>query len=228
MAGAAKPDQAGHRRRLKERFLKAGPDGFADYELLELLLFLGIPRQDVRGLAKQLIQRFGGFGAVISASPASLSEVKGVGEGAIAALKTAQAAAVRLLRERIEGKSLLGSWQQVIDYLRADMAYRDEEHLRVLYLNTKNVLIADEVQQRGTVNHAPVYPREVAKRALALNASAVILVHNHPSGDPSPSRADVEMTREVREALKAVGIALHDHVVVGGQGFASLRTLGML
>ncbi len=225
---ADKPDYVGHRRRLKDRFLKTGPESFADYEIVELLLFLGIPRRDVRGMAKALIRTFGSFAAVIGASPERLVEVEGIGEGAIVTLKTAQAAAVRLLRAEIKDRPVMGSWQKVLDYLRADMAWRDEEHLRVLYLNTKNVLIADELQGRGTVNHAPVYPREIAKRALALNATAVILVHNHPSGDPTPSRADAEMTREVVAALKAVGVALHDHVVVGAAGFASLRGLGMM
>lgn len=227
-AAPATSDRVGHRGRLKDRFLGSGPESFADYELLELLLFLGIPRRDVRGLAKSLMRSFGSFAGVISASPERLREIKGIGESAVVAIKTVQAAAVRLLRDQLADRPLLGSWQKVLDYLRADMAFRDEEHLRVLYLNTRNVLIADELQSRGTVNHAPVYPREVAKRALALNATAVILVHNHPSGDPSPSRADAEMTREIQDALKAVGIALHDHVVVGSGGFASLRGLGTL
>lgn len=222
------PDYLGHRSRLKERFLKAGPEAFADYELLELLLFLAIPRRDVRSLAKALLKRFGGFAAVVDAPADRLKEIDGVGDGVIVALRTARASAVHLLRSDLAGRPVLGSWQKVIDYLTADMAWRAEEHVRVLYLNQKNTLIADELQHQGTVNQAAVYPREVAKRALELRATAVILAHNHPSGDPTPSAADIDLTRAVRDALKAVGVALHDHVVVARDGATSLRNLGKI
>jgi DNA repair protein RadC len=225
---APAPDYLGHRARLKERFLTSGPTALADYELLELLLFLAIPRRDVRSLAKALIKRFGGFAAVVDAPAERLKEVAGVGDGVVVALRTARAAAVHMLRSELAGRPVLGSWQKVIDYLTADMAWQAEEHVRVLYLNQKNVMIADELQHRGTVNQAAVYPREVAKRALELRASAVILAHNHPGGDPTPSATDIDLTRTVRDALKAVGVTLHDHVVVAREGAVSLRNLGKI
>jgi len=222
----ARPDHAGHRKRLRQRFLKGGPEALPDYELLELVLYGANPRGDTKPLAKRLLDTFGSFAGTIGAPPERLAAVKGMGDTGVATLKAVQAAAERLLLGEVKGRPVLGSWHKVLDYLRAAMAWRADEALRVLYLNQKNALIADEVQQKGTVNHAPVYPREVAKRALELGATAVILVHNHPSGDPTPSRGDVEITREVRDALKAVGVALHDHVVVGREGHASLRNLG--
>lgn len=222
------PHYLGHRQRLRERFLKAGGDDFADYELLELLLFMALPRGDVKPLAKALLKRFGSFAEVISAEPAALGEVDGVGDSAIAALKTVKAAALRMSRDEILDRPVLSTWQKLIDYCRASMAFAEAEHFRVLYLNRKNVLIADEVQQKGTVDHTPVYPREVMKRALEVGASALIMVHNHPSGDPTPSRADIDMTREVREAGEKLGITLHDHIIVGRQGNNSFRALGLL
>ncbi len=190
MATPDKPHYAGHRRRLRARFLKAGPEALADYELLELLLFFAQPRADVKPLAKALLQRFGGFAEVVSVEPERLAEVAGIGEAAIAALKIAQATALRLLRGEVIERPILGSWEKVVAYCRAAMAYGSTERFRILFLNRKNVLIADEVQQKGTVDHTPIYPREVVKRALELGASAIVMVHNHPSGDPTPSQGD--------------------------------------
>ncbi len=181
-----KPDYAGHRKRLRERFLTAGPNALADHELLELLLFLGRPRADVKPLAKALLRRFGGFAAVISAEPERLAEVRGIGESGIAALKTVQAAALRMMRDEVMERPILNAWDKVLAYCRASMGYGATEQFRILFLNNKNVLIADEVQQTGTVDHTPVYPREVVKRALELGASAIVMVHNHPSGEPKP------------------------------------------
>ncbi|MGH6720347.1 MAG: RadC family protein [Alphaproteobacteria bacterium] len=225
---APNPDHIGHRKRLKARFLKGGADALADYELLELLLFLAVPRRDMRATAKVLMRKFGSFAGVINAPADQLEKINGVAESVIVALRTAQASAVHLLRSELAGRPVLGSWQKVVDYLKADMAWRAEERVRIIYLNQKNVLIADELDERGTINQSAVYPREVARRALELRAAAVILVHNHPSGDPTPSAADIELTRAVRDALKAVDVALHDHVVVARDGVASLRSLGKL
>jgi len=225
--GVGKPHFAGHRARLRERFL-ANPEGLPDYELLELLLCLAQPRGDVKPLAKALIQRFGTFAEVIAADPARLRDVKGLGDTGVAALKTAEAAAVRLLRERVREAPVLSSWDRLLDYCRASMAYREIEQFRILFLDTKNRLIADELQQKGTVNHTPVYPREVVRRALELHATSVILVHNHPSGDPSPSKADIQMTLQIRNAAHAVGMTVHDHVIVGRAGHLSFKAQGLL
>ena len=227
-AVTAKPHYAGHRKRLQERFMKGGPEALPDYELLELLLFSALPRRDVKPLAKALLARFGSFAEVISADAPALAEVEGVGQATVVALKTVRAAALRLLRDEVMDRPVLSSWQQLIDYCRAAMAYEAAENFRILYLNRKNVLIADEVQQRGTVDHTPIYPREVVKRALELGASALIMVHNHPSGDDTPSADDIEMTREVREAGEKLGITLHDHVIVAKGGHNSFKSLGLL
>ncbi len=223
-----KPHYAGHRKRLRERLLKAGGDVMPDYELLELVLFMARPRGDVKPLAKALLKRFDSFAGVITAEPAHLAEVKGVGETTIGALKTIQAAAVRLVRDEVMDRPVLGNWQALIDYCRASMGHEKTERFRILFLNRKNVLIADEVQQKGTVDHTPVYPREAVKRALELGASALIMVHNHPSGDPTPSKADIEMTREVQAAGEKLGITLHDHVVVSKSGHSSFKAMGLL
>ncbi|MEE9139698.1 MAG: DNA repair protein RadC, partial [Alphaproteobacteria bacterium] len=191
-----KPHYLGHRRRLRERFLKGGAEALGDYELLELVLFLAQPRRDVKPLAKQLLARFGGFAGVISAQPEALREVPGLGEGGVAALKSVQAAALRLVREEVAERPVIGSWDKLLAYCRASMGREQIEQFRLLFLDHKNRLIADELQQTGTVDHVPVYPREVVKRALSLGASAIIMVHNHPSGDPTPSKGDIEMTRE--------------------------------
>ncbi len=225
---AEAPHYLGHRKRLKEKFLKHGAERLADYELLELLLFLALPRRDVKPMAKALLKRFGSFAEVVSADAARLREVKGVGEATLVALKTVQAAAIKLTREQVIEKPLIGSWQALLDYCRAAMAYGKKEQFRILFLDKKNVLIADERQQEGTVDHTPVYPREVIKRALELGASAIIMVHNHPSGDPTPSRDDIEMTLEVMEAGKKLGIKLHDHIVIAKSGHTSVKTVGLI
>lgn len=209
------PHYHGHRERLKARFMQAGADALADYELLELVLFSAVPRKDVKPLAKRLIAAFGDFNHAISATPARLREVEEVSEGVVRALKIVEAAAHRLARARVINRPAIASWATLLDYLKTAMAHREIEEFRILYLDRKNVLIADEPQARGTVDHVPVYVREVVKRALELNASALVIAHNHPSGDPAPSQADIEMTRRIKAGLGAVGITLHDHVVVG-------------
>jgi DNA repair protein RadC len=227
-AKVAAPHYLGHRQRLKERFLKHGAEALADYELLELVLFLALPRRDVKPIAKALLERFGSFADVIAAEPARLAEVAGCGEAAAIALRTIHAAALRMMQEQVVDRPVVGNWKQLESYLRAAMGREKTEQFRVLYLNHKNRLIADEVLQRGTVDHTPVYPREVVKRALELGATALIMVHNHPSGDPKPSQADVAMTREVEEAGSKLGIVLHDHVVVSGGSSFSFRAMGYL
>ena len=213
---------------MRERFVEGGADAIPDYELLELVLFAALPRRDIKPLAKELITLFGGFADVIAAPRARLLEVSGLGETAVTQLKIIEAAALRLSRTRLLNKPALSSWAALIDYCTAAMARSPHEEFRVLFLDRKNVLMADEVQARGTIDHTPVYPREIIRRALELGATAVILVHNHPSGDPTPSRADIEMTREVTAAAKALRIAVHDHLVVGRSGHASFKTLGLL
>ncbi len=222
------PHYLDHRKRLREKFLKQGDGALADYELLELALFAAIPRRDVKPLAKDLIRRFGSFADVIAASPERLRETPGVGDGVIASLKTIEAAAKRLAQGRVLFRPALSSWDALLEYCSVAMARKDTEKFRLLFLDRKNVLLADEVQQRGTVDHTPVYPREVVKRALELGASAIILVHNHPSGDPTPSKADIQMTREIQAAAKALKIELHDHLVIGNGRHASFRSLGLL
>jgi DNA repair protein RadC len=222
------PHYAGHRARLRERFLKAGGGALADYELLELILFRAIPRRDVKPLAKLLLQKFGSFADVLAAPPGRLGEVAGLGEAAIAELKIVQAAALKLSQAQILGRPAVGSWQALLDYCTASMATHATEQFRILFLDRKNVLIADEIQQTGTVDHTPVYPREVIKRALELGASAIILVHNHPSGDVTPSRADIEMTKLIVKAGEGVGVKVHDHLIIGRQGHASFKTLRLI
>jgi DNA repair protein RadC len=224
----AAPHYLEHRQRLRARFLEGGPEAMPDYELMELVLFAAIPRRDVKPLSKHLIERFGSFADVIAAARERLLEVDGVGETVVAHLKIVEAAALRLSKTRLLGKPALSSWNALIDYCAATMARNSHEEFRILFLDRKNVLIADEVQSAGTVDHTPVYPREIVKRALELSASALILVHNHPSGDPTPSRADIEMTREIANAAKALHIAVHDHLVVGRGGTASFKALGLL
>jgi len=208
--------------------MKGGADALPDYELLELVLYASLPRGDVKPLAKDLMARFGSFAGVISAEPGELAEVTGVGDATISALKTIQAAAVRLVRDQVMERPVLSNWQALVDYCRASMAHEKTERFRILFLNRKNVLIADEVQQTGTVDHTPVYPREVMKRALELGASALIMVHNHPSGDPTPSDSDIEMTREVQAAGEKLGITVHDHLVMSKSGHNSFKTMGLL
>jgi len=224
----ATPHYLGHRERLRERFLDAGPDAVTEYELLELVLFRAIPRRDVKPLAKALIAKFGSFAEVISAPESRLREVKGLGASAVTDLKIVQAAASRLARGQVQRKPVLSSWSAVLDYCRTAMAFEDKEQFRILFLDKRNQLIADERQQTGTVDHTPVYPREVVKRALELSATAIILVHNHPSGDPTPSRADIQMTQSILEIAKPLGISVHDHIIVGKDGHASLKGLKLI
>ena len=225
---STKPHFLGHRQRLKDRFMRDAGASLHDYEMLELVLFLAKPRAEVKPLAKALITRFGSFADVISADAKELVAVKGVGENTAVALKTIQAAAIRLAREQVMNQPVISSWQKLLDYCRASLAFAKTEEFRVLFLDRKNVLIADEMQQTGTVDHTPVYPREVVKRALDLGASAIIMVHNHPSGDPTPSKGDIEMTKEVREACEKLGISLHDHLIIGKSGHASFKSLGLM
>jgi DNA repair protein RadC len=222
------PDgHSGHRQRLRERFVRGGADALPDYELLELLLFTAIPRRDVKPLAKQLIRRFGNFAGVVAAPAGELS-ANGLSDGTIAAIKLVQAAALRLGRQQVLARPILSSWSALIDYLRSAMAHESVEQFRLLFLDRKNALIAEEVLTRGTVDHAPVYPREVVKRALELGATAIVLVHNHPSGDPTPSRADVQMTGEIVKAAAPLGVVVHDHIIVGRGEPASLKALGLM
>jgi len=223
-----KPHYHGHRARLRARFLEAGAEALPDYELLELMLFASNPRGDTKPLAKALVERFGSFQRVLSAPPQQLAEVKGLKEAGIVAIKAAQAAALRLAKAEAMERPVMASWQKVLDYCRASMAYDSRESFRLLFLDRKNRLIADEVQQRGTIDHTPVYPREVVGRALELGAAALIMVHNHPSGDATPSRADIEMTEAVKSAAEKLGIALHDHIVIGGDGHASMKGMGLI
>jgi DNA repair protein RadC len=222
------PHYLGHRERLRERFLDGGPDAVTEYEVLELILFRAIPRRDVKPLAKTLIAKFGSFAEVVSAPRPRLREIDGLGEAAIAEIKIVQAAANRLARGEVKKRTVLSSWSAVLDYCRTTMAFADIEQFRLLFLDKRNALIADEVQQSGTIDHTPVYPREVVKRALELSATALILVHNHPSGDPTPSSADVKMTREVTAVLAPLGIVVHDHIILGRNGHASLKGLKLI
>jgi len=228
MVSKEKPHYFGHRQRLRERFLKAGADALADYELLELMLFGAKPRGDVKPLAKQLLQKFDSFAGVVSADVERLREIDGLGEASIAQIKTVQAAALRLMQNQIEDRPALSSWNAVLDYMQARLGRSKVEELHAIYLDRKNVILADEALQRGTVDHTPVYPREIVKRALELGATALILVHNHPSGDPTPSPSDIEMTKQVKNAVRAVDISLHDHIIIGRGKHASLKSMGLL
>jgi DNA repair protein RadC len=225
---AAAPHYHGHRERLRTRFREAGTDALSDYELLELLLFRALPRRDVKPLAKSLLEKFGSFAEVVSAPEVRLREVKGLGEAGITELKIVQAAASRFLRGAVKQRPALSSWTAVLDYCRTAQAFADREQFRVLFLDKRNQLIADEVQQEGTVDHTPVYPREVVKRALELSATAIILVHNHPGGDPTPSRADIDMTKRIIEIARGLGIEVHDHIIVGREGHASMKGLKLI
>lgn len=228
MEEADPPHYLGHRERLRERFRKAGADALADYELLELILFRALPRRDVKPLAKGLIARFGSFAEVISARPERLGEIDGLGAAAIVELKIIEAAARRLAKSSIEKRVSLSSFSAVVDYCRMAMAFLDREEFRVLFLDKKNHLIADEVQGVGTVDHAPVYPREVIRRALELSASAIILVHNHPSGDPQPSTDDIHLTHQIIAVGKPLKVIVHDHLIIGKHGHVSLKGLRMI
>lgn len=223
-----RPHHEGHRERLKARFLAGGADHLPDYELMELVLFATIPRVDVKPLAKQLIARFGSFAEAVAAPAERLREIEGVGEATVFNLGLVVAASQRIARGGVARRKVLSSWASVLEYCRTSMAFAEREEFRILFLDKRNQLIADEVQQRGTVDHTPVYPREIVRRALELSATALILVHNHPSGDPTPSQADIRMTLDIQQIARPLGIAIHDHVIVGRNGHASLKGLGHL
>lgn len=221
------PHYVGHRDRLRQRFTECGESGIADYELLELLLFASIPRRDVKPLAKSLLQQFGSFSAVMHASVSDLVAF-GLSENAAINLRVVETAAIKMLKQDVVNRPVLNNWARLTDYIRAGMAEENKEHFRLLFLNKKNELIADETQQTGTVDHTPAYPREIMKRALEVGATAIILVHNHPSGDPTPSRADIDMTKAIVEAGKPFSIVIHDHLIVSRNGTSSMRNSGLL
>ncbi len=221
-------DKAGHRERLRARFLEGGPGALPDYEMLELLLFMALPRRDTKPLAKRLLDRFGSYANVISASADQLRSVDGAGDSVVAALKIVRDGSVRLAQAELKGRQVLSSWQELLDYCRATMGRQPTEQFRLFFLDRKNALIADEAQQNGTVDQTAVYTREVVKRALELGASALIMVHNHPSGDTTPSRADIDMTRQVKDACEKIGIALHDHVIVSRSSTTSFKSMGLI
>jgi DNA repair protein RadC len=221
------PHYYGHRRRLRERMVAAGAESLPDYELLEMLLFAANPQGDVKPAAKSLLAHFGGFGKVLSADPDALSEA-GLGLAGIAAIKSVREAALRLMRLELQEQPVVNSWDKLIDYCNAQVAHNKVEEFHILFLDRKNVLIKHELQQRGTIDHTPVYPREVVKRALDLGAAAIILVHNHPSGDPTPSKADIAVTQDIKKAAAPLGVTLHDHIIIGRNGHTSLRDLGLI
>jgi DNA repair protein RadC len=222
------PHFHGHRQRLRERLIAAGAEALPDYELMEVLLFAGNPRGDVKPLAKNLIERFGSFAAALSADPDDLLSVPGLGVSGVAALKSVREAALRLMKAELRERPVIASWDRLVDYCRAHVAYNKVEEFHLLFLDRKNALIAHEQQQRGTIDHTPVYTREVVKRALELGASALILVHNHPSGDPTPSKADIAVTKDIVSAAKPLGVTVHDHVIIGRGRHTSLRDMGLL
>ncbi len=221
-------DGSGHRARLRQRLFEGGPDALLDHELVEYLLGLALPRRDTKPLAKKLINDFGGFGALLTADAEAIARVGEISEGAAAALKIAQASALRLLQSEVKERPVLGSWQALLDYLHADMAHNPVERVRVLFLNSKNMLIRDEQMSEGSVDEAAVYIREIIRRALDYQATAIILVHNHPSGDPQPSQQDIRLTRDIVEAGRHLKITVHDHVIIGTRGHSSLRAMGLI
>ena len=221
-------DTAGHRERLRGRLLAGGGDALLDHELIEYLLMLAIPRIDTKPIAKALLREFGGIGGLLSADAEALGRVKGVGPAAAAAIRITHAIAIRLLRAEACERPVLSNWQALLDYLRVDMAHHAVERFRVLHLNTRNMLIRDEVMSEGSIDQAAVYVREVIRRAMDLGSAAIILVHNHPSGDPAPSRADVQITRTIADAGAAMGIIVHDHIIIGVNGHVSLKAQGLI
>lgn len=222
------PHYLGHRARLRSRFLEAGGEHLPDYELLELILFSARPRGDVKPLAKRLLKQFGGFAQVVYASDHELRQIDEVGDAVIAALKTVRVSAQRLVKSELSNQPIIQSWSALLDYVKLAMGKNRIEEFRVLFLNNRHVLIADETMQRGTINHTPVYPREIIKRALELSAAAIILVHNHPSGDPTPSKADIDVTEKIVEAARTVGISVHDHVIITDGGHYSFKSFGLI
>lgn len=225
---AALSHGAGHRARLRERLARGGGEALLDHELIEYLLALAIPRRDTKPLAKLLLAEFGGIGGLLSADWEALARVPGMGETSIAAVKIAQASALRLLKAKVKDQPVLASWQALLDYLRADMAWLTVERVRVLHLNARNMLIRDEHMGDGSIDQAAIYTREVIRRAIDLGSAALVLVHNHPSGSPQPSRQDIEITRQISEAGKPLGLTVHDHIIIGSEGFASMRSMGLM
>ncbi|MBL4870433.1 MAG: DNA repair protein RadC [Robiginitomaculum sp.] len=223
-----KPHYHGHRDRLRARFLEGGTSALADYELLELYLFRSIPRRDIKPIAKDLMEKFGTFGDVVSAPIARLAEVKGISEKTALDLKILQAGAIKLGKQAVLNRPILSSWSALLDYCRSVMQFEHKEQFRVLFLDRKNRLIADEILGQGTIDRAPVYPREIIKRALELGSTAIILAHNHPSGDPTPSASDIEMTANIVGAAKAINISVHDHLIIGRNDVASFKSLGLM
>lgn len=221
-------DGSGHRARLRQRLFAGGPEALLDHELVEYLLGLAIPRRDTKPLARKLLREFGGFGALVTADAETIARIGGIGEGAVAALKSAHAAALRLLKEEVKERPVLGSWQALLDYLRADMAHEGIERVRILFLNARNMLIRDEPMWEGSIDESAVYVREIMRRALDLGATALILAHNHPSGDPSPSQQDIRITRDIIEAGRHLRITVHDHVIIGARGHSSLKAMGLI
>ena len=231
MSAEAKKDEPhykGHRQRLRERFLSGGPNALQDYELLELLLFMAIPRRDVKPLAKQLLKTFGSLPELMAATPQELTRITGISENTAAAIKSVEALATRMMRQDLEGKPVLNSWTRLMDYCYATMAHEKKEHFRILFLNKKNELIGDEIQGSGTVDHTPAYPREIMKRSLELGATAIILMHNPPSGDPKPSQADIDMTHKIIRAAEPFNITVHDHIIVSRNGYNSMKNNGLM
>ncbi len=223
-----KPHHMGHRKRLRERFLKSKPESVPDYELLEMLLFSAKIRSDVKPLAKDLLKEFGSLSKVLNASENELKKVRDISDSAIAAIKVAKELSLRLLQEEIKDRPILQSWKALLDYCRASMGHNKTEQFRIFFLDNKNKLIADELQQEGTINHTPVYPREVVKRALELGAAAIILVHNHPSGDPTPSQSDIQMTNKIIEAATPLSVEIHDHIIIGARDHFSFKSHGLI
>ncbi len=228
LMNAGETDGTGHRARLRQRLLEGGGESLLDHELIEYLLALVTPRRDTKPTAKRLLHEFGGIGGLLTADPESIAHSEGMGETSVAALKIVQAAALRMLRDPVKAQPILASWQALLDYLRVDMAHRTTERVRVLHLNARNMLIRDEVMAEGSIDQAVIHVREVIARALALGSASIILVHNHPSGDPQPSRADISLTREIAEAGRRLGIGVHDHVIIGMDGHSSMRAMGLL
>ncbi len=222
------PHYQGHRDRLRQRFVQGGPEALPDYELLELILFMAIPRRDVKPIAKDLVARFKTLAGVLNASLEELQTVKGISETTAITLKSIRASAFRMMKQEVMAQPILNSWQRLLDYVAATMAHEKKEHFRILFMNKKNELIADEIQQTGTVDHTPAYPREIIKRALELGATALILVHNHPSGDPKPSEADIDLTYAIKAAAEPFAIVIHDHLVVSKNGTNSFKSMGLM
>lgn len=222
------PHYHGHRDRLRARFLENGPEALQDYELLELVLFMAIPRRDVKPLAKDLLKKFGSLPALLNAPVEEILKIEGISDNTATALKAITATAHRMMKRELMNQPILNSWARLMDYCTSTMAHETREHFRILFLNKKNEMIADEIQGSGTVDHTPAYPREIMKRALELGATAMILLHNHPSGDPKPSEADIDMTRLIMRAAEPFEIVVHDHVIISKNGYTSLKNLGLI